>query len=193
MEEDIRLLERAEDGETSFRVYGWDGIWVSLGMNQSPPETLVDPSQTNWVRRPTGGAAVLHGHDVTVSIAMPLASRKDTYRVVTRPLVEALTALGVPAILAEDAGDERAYRLNADCFATTTKNDIVHTDTLQKICGCALRRTRTAVLLQASIPYAPPLIDPAMVIRGGVMTAITPIDAEALKRELGARITGAPG
>lgn len=193
MAADIDLLERAEIGETGFRVYGWDGVWVSLGMNQAPLDTLVDAEATNWVLRPTGGAAVLHGHDVTVSIAMPLATRIDTYRTVTSPLVAALNALGIPAMLAEDLGEARAYKSRPDCFATTTKNDIIHRETLQKICGCALRRTRAAVLLQASIPVAPPLVDSSTVIRGGVRTAVTCVEPEALRHELGARLKATQG
>jgi lipoate-protein ligase A len=189
MSADICLLQEAEQGRVGFRVYGWKGVWVSLGMNQDPDQTLVIPNETNWVLRPTGGSAVLHGHDVTVAIALPLSAnegggRGHTYRLVTAPLVQALLRQGIRAVLAEDLGGDRAYAVEADCFATTTRNDLIDEQSLRKICGCALRRTRKAVLLQASIPAAEPKEDPARLIRGGVRTAITTVDAGELARDL---------
>src|SRR4051812_23191761 len=110
MERDIRLLDSAENGVAGCRIYTWDGPWVSLGRFQSPDRDLVDPERSNWVMRPTGGKAVLHGHDVTVGLAVPLRlldltgqrSLKAVYRLVIGPLVEGLRACGIPARLAEE-------------------------------------------------------------------------------------------
>jgi hypothetical protein len=51
---------------------------------------------------------------------------------------------------------------------------------LRKVCGCALRRTRDAVLLQASIPTARPSVAPSDVIVGGVTTDALSLRAEDL-------------
>src|SRR5579862_8679410 len=72
MVKDTELLTGAEAGAAGCRVYGWDGPWVSLGRFQSPKRDLLSPENTHWVTRPTGGKAVLHGHDVTVGLAVPL-------------------------------------------------------------------------------------------------------------------------
>src|SRR5690242_12058496 len=98
MGRDIELLELAEKGQLGCRVYSWDGVWVSLGRFQRPEEALIDPESTKWVTRPTGGRAVLHGHDVTVGLAVPLSilglqgtrSLKAVYRAVTEPLIGAM-------------------------------------------------------------------------------------------------------
>ncbi|MEZ0326513.1 MAG: hypothetical protein ACAH95_11470 [Fimbriimonas sp.] len=182
MAADVQLLANAQAGEWGLRVYEWDGLWVSLGRNQVAEDVLLDAA-TPTVTRPTGGAAVLHGHDVTVSIAMPLLRpRADSYRIVTAPLIEALRAQGLEVALAESASG--FYPDLPDCFATTTKNDLIDSTTRQKVCGCALRRTREAVLLQASIPVREPLAEPASIIRGGVQSAITPINPKQLHCEL---------
>ncbi len=183
MAADSDLLLRAQAGQASWRVYTWDGLWVSLGRNQVASEVLIN-SDTPHVVRPTGGAAVLHGHDVTISIAVPLLRpRADSYRVVTSPLIRALADMGIELVLAETLSG--VYSDLADCFATTTKNDLVDVRTREKICGCALRRTREAVLLQASIPGGIPLAPPASIIRGGVETVATPLDAKTLYRNIG--------
>ena len=172
MRRDQLLLEAAERGDPGFRVYGWDGVWVTVGRFQSPERDLVDPCNTRWILRPTGGKAVLHGHDVTVGLAVPLRllvgvdsrSVKGVYRAVVAPIVVALNACGVPAALAEETRHANTGMRTSDCFAFSSPNDVVDSSTGRKLCGCALRLTQTAVLVQASIPNGPPLVDPCTVI-----------------------------
>lgn len=168
MAADTVLLERAEAGESCGRVYSWSQVWVTLGRFQHPERDLLIP--IDWTRRPTGGKAVLHGHDVTVAIARPLSelgldgrSLRAVYRALIAPLVATLNELGCPSVL----GDASRYAgrgvRTADCFAFTSGNDVVDPMTGHKRCGCALRITESAALLQASIPVRPPLVDPATV------------------------------
>jgi len=177
MRRDLDLIDRAESGAWGCRVYGWDGPWVSLGRFQSPERDLVDPADTNWVQRPTGGKAVLHGHDVTVGLAVPIdalrlgkRSLKQVYRAVVTPLVEALRACGVPARLAVDTRYAGNGERTADCFALSSPNDVVDETTGLKVCGCALRLAEGVVLLQASLPSARPLVRPESVIRNAALT-----------------------
>ncbi len=177
MARDLELLDRAEAGSAGCRVYGWDGPWVSLGRFQSPDRDLVDPSHTNWVLRPTGGKAVLHGHDVTVGLAVPLdllgldkGALKAAYRAVVQPLVAGLRACGVAARLAEDTRWSGQGKKTADCFAFSSPNDVVDEATGLKVCGCALRLTDSAVLVQASLPNGRPLVRPESVIRSAALT-----------------------
>lgn len=181
MARDAELLERAERGESAARVYSWDGAWVSLGRFQRPEKALLRPDELDWVTRPTGGKAVLHGHDVTVAIALPLgdigvgeteARRVSVvYRRAIGPLVEALSRAGVPAELAEGTEFVRSAGQKADCFAYVSPNDIVDPSTGRKVCGCALRLTDRAVLVQASIPNGVPLVPPETVFRHAQQTA----------------------
>lgn len=177
MSRDLDLLRSAETGEAGCRVYAWDGPWVSLGRFQSPERDLVDPANTSWVSRPTGGKAVLHGHDVTVGLAIPLAllglekgALKLAYRAVVDPLVAGLRACGVAARLAEDTSWCGQGKKTADCFAFSSPNDVVDEITGAKVCGCALRLTDAAVLVQASLPNGRPLVSPETVIRNAALT-----------------------
>jgi len=176
MARDAGLLQCAESGVTGCRVYSWDGPWVSLGRSQSAQADLLDPGLVPWVTRPTGGKAVLHGHDVTVGLAVPLAALKRSdesvqvlsrsvkmvYRRLAKPLIAALRDCGHDVALGEETLFVGTGRKTSDCFAHVSPNDIVCVRTGAKACGCALRLTARAVLLQASIPDGSPLVDPRL-------------------------------
>jgi lipoate-protein ligase A len=163
MARDESLLET---GELGARVYTWDGVWVSLGRFQKPEKALLHATETRWVMRPTGGKAVLHGHDVTIGLAAPLALLKldsrsvgAAYRRIIEPIIQAMRDAGADADLAERTRFVRSAGHTADCFAHIAPNDVVNPKTGQKICGCALKLTQDAVLVQASLPASPPLVD----------------------------------
>jgi lipoate-protein ligase A len=166
MQVDIDLLDLAERGEYSLRFYSWDGPWITLGRFQNPEVDLLDPSLVPWVMRPTGGKAVLHGHDLTVPFACPHAGLtvREVYRMLIRPLVAGMQLAGQPAALGEETpfvGKETT----ADCFRHASENDVVDPNTGRKLIGCALKVTRSVALAQCSIPLALPLMDPANVYR----------------------------
>ncbi|MEI7577373.1 MAG: hypothetical protein WCK51_10800 [Armatimonadota bacterium] len=167
MARDHELFEGALRGEPSARIYEWDQTWVTLGRFQKPEETLVNASVDNWTIRETGGAAVLHGHDLTVGVSVPLIGSvgvRAVYRKMVYPLVLALQDLGFDAALGADAGfAERST--GPYCFLGKSENDIVSVSTGQKLCGCALRVNRGAALLQASIPIRRPTIPAIELIR----------------------------
>lgn len=183
MAADIALLEAAEAGQPGGRIYSWDDVWVTLGRAQKPDDVLLAPEATKWIIRPTGGGAVLHGHDLAVGMAVPMQrSVRDSYRIITQPLLRAFNAAGIPAILAEEQGDGDPRR--RDCFAGSSANDIIDRQTRRKICGCALRRSRSAVLLQASIPLNLPVVRPEQIIRGGVPVVPVELDVDAFVEAL---------
>lgn len=163
------LLELAEQGEAVGRVYEWSGPWVSLGRFQRPERALRPGCEVPWVMRPTGGKAVLHGHDLTIGLALPLTgmglSERESrsvgavYRRIVGPLVQAIQGAGGNAVLAEETPFVRSAGKTADCFAHIAPNDIVDPKTGHKVCGCALRLTAKAVLLQASLPVEMPLVE----------------------------------
>lgn len=203
MARDAALLEHADISGIHARVYSWDGPWVSLGRFQHPVRALIDPDTTNWVMRPTGGKAVLHGHDVTVGLAANLhdlgiadqeARRVSTvYRAVVGPLVEALCAAGLSSTLAEGTAHVRNAGHTADCFAHVSPNDVVDPETGEKVCGCALRVTERAVLLQASVPVGKPLVDPARVFATPHVPArVRELTLEGLSEALRTILAGRP-
>lgn len=180
------MFRSAKQGVAGARVYRWDGLWVTLGRNQTAEGALVSPESTRWVMRPTGGAAVVHGSDITISIACPLAALgiderqlRRIYRAVSDPIIRTLNACGLPSALAEDTPFVSANHALADCFASKSRNDVVDPDTGRKVCGCALSVSHGAVLIQASIPYAPPIRPISEVVRDGQDQEVSGWDWEA--------------
>jgi lipoate-protein ligase A len=68
----------------TIRLYRWDGAAVSLGRFQNRErdfdEELSRKLGIGFVRRPTGGRGILHGHDQTVSIIVPIHILGETGR-----------------------------------------------------------------------------------------------------------------
>lgn len=175
MERDALLLDAAERGDPGWRVYQWDGPWVSIGRFQRPERALV-LGWDRWCLRPTGGRAVLHGHDVTLAYALPHEgdSRrlKEVYRRLIAPLVEALNVCGLPCQLAETTRYAGRGKESEECFAFSSPNDVICPETGKKVCGCALRIGEHGALLQASIPYRHPLVPPETAISGATETSV---------------------
>lgn len=190
MARDVLLLEAAAQGISGARIYFWDSVWVTLGHSQVASDVLLDLSVPHIVR-PTGGAAVLHGHDLTIGIARPLAEMgcegrevKKAFLALVDPILAALNAVGIPAILGRDLAS-RGEVSSPYCFGMKSDYDVLRADTGEKICGCAMKVTREAALVQASIPIAEPLVDPSTVIRGYVATPVCEFDAEEFTARFG--------
>jgi lipoate-protein ligase A len=170
MARDQELLKRAERGEAALRVYSWNAPWVSLGRFQDQHSSVVSRFE-NVVRRPTGGLAVLHGHDLTVAFAQPFdgQSVRDAYCMAMKPVVQSLKLCGLECRL----GSDQTPRADmADCFASTSPYDVVNCESEQKVAGAAMKLSRFAFLLQVSVPYEEPKIEPAHAIRGAIRQAV---------------------
>jgi lipoate-protein ligase A len=73
MAADQTLLESAAEGVASLRFYGWTTPTLSLGYFQPARRRLSDPllAHLPFVRRPTGGEALVHDHELTYALALP--------------------------------------------------------------------------------------------------------------------------
>jgi lipoate-protein ligase A len=202
MARDSALLEAAENGQPGFRLYGWDGPWVSLGRFQKPAKALRAESGVPWVMRPTGGKAVLHGHDVTLGAAFPFValglkesetrSVAPAYRAIIRPLVAALRDSGANVLLGEETQFVKSGGATPDCFAHLAPNDVIDPETGRKVMGCALQMGRRAVLVQCSMPVGEPLIDPNFVFSEAHFPSwIKDLDREEFLKALRTRLTEA--
>ena len=112
MANDTAMLAAAEAGSPGIRLYPWYASCVTLGRFQEPNDALVSQDKWPWAHRPTGGAAVLHGHDVTLTVTVPLSAIprqnarpnvRAVYRALAQVAIEFLAKNGVSARLAEDA------------------------------------------------------------------------------------------
>lgn len=187
MQLDLLLLEQG-----GLRVYGWDGPWVSLGRFQKPEEDWIE-GPVPYVMRPTGGRAVLHGHDLTIGLAATWAmlgmepgqrSVRTCYRRLVDPLLRAMRACGIDACLGEDLRGPRTNPRVADCFAHISANDVVDAQTRRKACGCAMLMDEKGVLMQCSLPNGEPLVPPHSVIRGATLTGYCTLDEDDFARAM---------
>jgi lipoate-protein ligase A len=156
MARDTALQARAaETSETVFSIYSWARPTLSFGRHQ-PATGLYDLERIHAagldiVRRPTGGRAILHDHEVTYSVTAPIEDAgplRDTYLRINRILLDGLTRLGVTAGLA--AKPERSQALsNKPCFETPGEGELVAHG--RKLVGSAQWRDGGALLQHGSI------------------------------------------
>jgi len=130
---DEALLDESDrTGGAFLRLYRFSPPCLSLGRNE-PARARYDRAAITRlgitvVRRPTGGRAVWHEHEVTYAVAAPLAalgggSVRDSSVAIHRRLAAALRSLGVAATLAPRA---RAPGLGAGaCFAAPVGGEAV--------------------------------------------------------------------
>jgi lipoate-protein ligase A len=73
MAADEALLHTALASTPTLRFYGWSAPTVSLGYFQPEALRRADPrlAQLPYVRRPSGGATLVHHHEVTYAFALP--------------------------------------------------------------------------------------------------------------------------
>ena len=137
---DEALLLHAGDGPPTIRLYGFDPAAVSVGRlplvldlpDGTPgvvrPEGLAALRRDglDLVRRPTGGQAVLHDHELTYSVVLgrrhfqPFGKR-DIYRFVAGLLLRGLKQLGVGG---QSARARRGSLREPDCFQATGEYEI---------------------------------------------------------------------
>jgi len=154
---DLALLHAAASrGQAVLRTYGWRRPTVSFGRNE-PVRGAWDVAALHAagfdvVRRPTGGRALLHDHEVTYSVTMPWPADRawrEAYDAVNQRLLQALLMLGVPARLqASDAAPSLAPD-GPICFAAPSAGEIVVD--AGKVAGSAVWRTSGGYLQHGSI------------------------------------------
>ena len=160
VDEALFLSASEPPGLTTVRLYGFDPPTVSVGYRQTL-EDAVDVAScrklgVDWVKRPTGGRALLHQHEITYSVAAPLGARfrgfgvRALYDSVSAVIRSALTGLGVALDPAEpEAVRGREPALQVPCLALPGRHEI--TARGRKIVASAQRRGRGAFLQHGSI------------------------------------------
>jgi lipoate-protein ligase A len=147
MAADTYLLDHAQ--EPTLRLYSWEGPWLSLGYAQRDNWLDADHIRglgVGIVRRPSGGRAVLHQHEITYAIVLPQAphaSLEENYG--------ALTALWEQAIpnLSRAAGAVRSHT-NPSCYQLTQRGELCLQG--RKLIGSAQVRKGKRLLQHGSIP-----------------------------------------
>lgn len=164
MAADDVLLDAADAGRASLRFYTWTEPTLSLGYFQPAAVRLGVPGvdRLPWVRRATGGAAIVHHHELTYALALPAGKPwQDGGNWTCRfhYLIRDVLAEAGVASRAVVCGEEKKLG-EVLCFLDQTPGDML-VDGL-KVAGSAQRKRRGAVLQHGSIllgrsEYAPML------------------------------------
>ena len=157
---DEALLHALADGagRPTLRFYQWEPPCLSLGYNERSAD--VDEAACarlgyTWVRRPTGGRAILHTDELTYSITAPgdeprvAGSIVNSYRHLSAGLLAGLRALGADVFQAQA---EKVVNPDqgAACFDTPSNYEI--TVRGKKLVGSAQVRRRGIVLQHGTLP-----------------------------------------
>jgi lipoate-protein ligase A len=156
---DHALAACLDPGEAVLRIYRWSRPTVSFGRNE-PARGRYDPvagreAGIEFVRRPTGGRAVLHDRELTYAVLLPRPPRgglRATYRMINSGLVEALRFLGIPATMAEGPRSTRGLDAGP-CFNAPARGEI--TVAGRKLVGSAQARLQGAILQHGSLLMGP--------------------------------------
>src|SRR5438309_978013 len=129
MAADEALLEHAAaTGRPAVRFYTWDPPTLSLGYFQPFATRLADPllARLPVVRRPTGGGAIVHHHELTYALAVPTGATPPGTNWVCRMhdvIRAALSGFGVASALL--GRGREAGRGQFLCCAHLTPGDVV--------------------------------------------------------------------
>ena len=161
---DAAMLQCCEpdSGTPTLRLYGWETPTLSIGYSQ-PVGREIDRSRLveqgiPWVRRPTGGRAILHEQELTYSVVAPVShplfsgGLKTTFSAISEALLKGLTELGLDHAQVnreKKANPEPGLRSSPSCFALLNHCEI--TVDGRKLVGSAQRRTQTAFVQHGSV------------------------------------------
>lgn len=172
-------------GGSYFRLYGWDSPTLSLGRNQRARGHYdLDAARSlgiSFVRRPTGGRALLHDREVTYSVAMPAKSPSDAaeaYVFINEVLLAGLRGLGVAA--RRSTGSANITPGLRPCFDVPSAHEIVLDE--RKLVGSAQWRHDDTLLQHGSILVRD---DQAMITRLLKEPPISPPEGATLHQALG--------
>jgi lipoyl(octanoyl) transferase len=160
MAADQALLDEADcDGSSSLRLYRWDPPCLSFGRNEAAAlhcdRARIEQLGIDVVRRPTGGSAVWHEHEVTYAVAAPIemfGSLRQAYRAIHERLAVALRSMGVDATLAPYALAAQPPNRRTACFGAAVGGEVLVGG--RKLVGSAQVRKREAFLQHGSILLA---------------------------------------
>lgn len=162
---DEALLEWNSQGKFPpvIRFYGWNPETLSIGYFQKVEKEIdmeaVKSQNIGFVRRPTGGRAVLHEHELTYSVIVPESHPEmpktvtEAYRVISEGILKGFHQLGLEAYFAVPKTKEDREALksphSAVCFDAPSWYELVVEG--RKVAGSAQTRQKGVILQHGSI------------------------------------------
>lgn len=160
---DESLLNWHSEGKIAptLRFYGWNTPTLSAGQFQKVHKSInfdaIEQYQCQFVRRLTGGSAVLHDNELTYSIvvseehpAIPTSIR-EAYHILSKGLYEGFQNLGIPVEYAYP-DREKARERTEVCFEKAAYYEMVVDG--KKLSGNAQTRKKGVLLQHGSIPMS---------------------------------------
>ncbi|MCA9882355.1 MAG: lipoate--protein ligase family protein [Anaerolineae bacterium] len=146
------------DQPPTLRLYAWDPFCLSLGYGQQASDvdlTLLREHGWDIVRRPTGGRAILHGDELTYSVALPMTHEfakgdvVSSYRLLSQSLMYALGELGIVP-QSEKQSKSNSRDNGPICFEVPSHYEI--TILGRKLIGSAQVRRKLGLLQHGTLP-----------------------------------------
>ena len=160
IDEAIVMAVAAGLSPPTLRLYGWEPPCVSVGYAQRLEDEIdLDACRRlgyGWVRRPTGGRAILHVDELTYSVVAPLQEPRvagdilTSYRRLSAGLIAGLSALGCDVVQAEPDVEHGAPEQSAACFDLPSPCEVMAQG--RKLIGSAQARRRRVVLQHGTLP-----------------------------------------
>ncbi len=158
---DEALLEAVGRGLSlpCLRLYAWDPACLSLGYAQASmdiDQTRLQQLGWEWVRRLTGGRAILHTDELTYSVIAPpdeprtSGSVLESYQRLSAALLAALHLLKIPAVAHPIRLGENGQENGPVCFEVPSNYEIVVNG--KKLIGSAQARRKDGVLQHGTLP-----------------------------------------
>ncbi|SEN24097.1 lipoate--protein ligase family protein [Lihuaxuella thermophila] len=158
LDEAIMTAHREGKVPPTLRFYGWNPATLSIGYFQRAEKEVdlerLKEAGLGFVRRMTGGRAVLHDQELTYSVIVsedhPLmpSSVSESYRVISQGLLEGFRQLGMRADLSSPDQAQREHS-SAACFDSPSDYELVIER--KKVAGSAQTRQRGVILQHGSI------------------------------------------
>lgn len=162
---DEALLNWHSNGEIPpvVRFYGWNPATLSIGYFQRAEKEIniaeVKRQELGFIRRPTGGRAVLHEHELTYSVIvneeypdMP-KNVTEAYRVISEGILMGFRNLGLDAYFAVPSTEKEKAALKEPrtsvCFDAPSWYELVVEG--RKVAGSAQTRQKGVILQHGSI------------------------------------------
>lgn len=160
LDEAIADTVRKGNAPPTLRLYTWDRPSVTLGCFQNASSINIKyciSENIPVVRRPTGGRAVLHSHELTYGFAAGTAGGffsqglLESYRRISAAFVLALNRTGLHAEAKKGREKGTVLARNPHCFQSASFGEI--SINRKKAVGSAQKRWSNGLLQQGSIPY----------------------------------------
>jgi lipoyl(octanoyl) transferase len=156
------LRHCVSENQIIIRFYTWDVPTITIGYMQKAIQVLdtdkMFQENVKWVRRPTGGRAVMHYEDLTYSFMFPKSLKfmgstvRESYNLITQRLIRGLNFAGITCE-AHDSYDqllELKREIKLPCFLAPNRDEIMVNG--RKLVGSAQRRVTDSILQHGSMP-----------------------------------------